>query len=103
MAITKEQARKVRQSVHTGDLSLSISLDGITTVDTRTFSIAAEKVSWQSDTNLTGNIEFSIDGITFFGTTAFAATVPGSYNTHLVRVVRITRTGGTGKVHLLSK
>jgi hypothetical protein len=103
MAITKEQARKVRQPVHTGDLSLSVSLDATTTVDTRTFSVAAEKVSWQSDGTLAGTIEFSIDGVIFFGSTAFAATVPGSYSTHLVRVVKITRTGGAGKLHLLAK
>jgi len=103
MAITKEQARKVRQPVSTGDLSLSISLDGTTTIDIRQLSISAEKISWQSDGDLAGTVEFSLDGVTFFGSVAFAATVPGSYSTHLIRVVKITRTGGAGKLHLLAR
>jgi hypothetical protein len=103
MAVTKEQARKVRQPVHTGDLSLSIALDGTTTIDTRILSIVAEKVSWQSDASLAGTIEFSINGTDFFGSVVFAATVPGSYSTHLIRAIKITRTGGAGKLHLLAK
>jgi len=103
MGITKEQARKVRQPVSTGDLSLSISLDGTTTIDIRQLSISAEKISWQSDGDLAGTVEFSLDGVTFFGSVAFAATVPGSYSTHLIRVVKITRTGGAGKLHLLAR
>ena len=103
MAVTKEQARKVRQAVQTDDLSLSIALDGTTTIDTRIFSVVAEKVSWQSDSTLAGTVEFSINGTDFFGSVAFAATAPGSYNTHLIRAIKITRTGGAGKLHLLAK
>jgi hypothetical protein len=103
MAITKEQARKVRQPVSTGDLSLTVSLDGTTTTETKSLSISAEKVSWVSDGTLAGNVEFSIDGVTFFGLVAFAAATPGSYNTHLVRVIKVTRTSGTGKLHLLAR
>jgi hypothetical protein len=103
MAITKEQARKVRQPVVTGDLALSVSLSASATTETKILSISAEKVSWQSDGTLAGNIEFSIDGVTFFGSTAFTAGVPGSYSTHLVRAIKITRTGGTGKLHVLAR
>lgn len=102
MAITKEQARKVRQPVSTGDLSLSVSLDAVTTSEIKSLSISAEKVSWVSDGSLTGTVEFSIDGVIFFSSTAFALATPGSFSTHLVRSVRITRVSGTGKLHLLA-
>ena len=102
MAITKEQARKVRQPVSTGDLSLTISLDAVTTSEIKSLSISAEKISWVSDGTLAATVEFSIDGVTFFGSVAAAVAVPGSYNTHLVRAVRVTRTAGTGKLHLLA-
>ena len=103
MAITKEQARKVRQPVLTSDLSLSIALDGTTTVDTRILSIVAEKITVQSDGTLAGTVEFSVNGTDFFGSVAFVATVPISYSTNLVRVVKITRTGGSGKLHLVAR
>jgi hypothetical protein len=103
MAITKEQARKVRQAVNASDVSLSIPLDASTTVDTRILSIVAEKISWQSDGNLAGTIEFSADGVNFGNSTAIAANTLASFSTHLVRAVKITRSSGAGSLHLLAK
>ena len=103
MAITKIQARKVRQPVLTGDYSLSGVLDGTTTIETLTLSLPAEKVTVQSDGTLAGNVEFSVNGVDFFGSTAFVATTPATYTANLVRVIKITRTGGTGKLHVLAR
>lgn len=103
MAVTKEQARKVRQSVSTGEVSMTASLSASSTTEIKSLGISAEKVSWISDGTLAGNVEFSIDGVTWFGSTAFTAATPGSYSTHLVRAVKVTRTGGTGKLHLVAR
>lgn len=102
MAVSKQQARKVRQPVLTGDLFLTGTLDGTTLTEIVLLSSVAEKISVQSDGSLAGTVEFSINGTDFFGSAAFVATVPISYNTHLVRAVRVTQTGGTGKLHLLA-
>lgn len=102
MAITKTQARKVRQPVLTGDYSLSETLDAATTQETLTLSLAAEKVTVQSDGNLAGTVEFSVNGVNFFSSTAFTATTPVTYSANLVRVIRITRTSGAGKLHILA-
>jgi len=103
MAVTKAQARKVRQPVLVGDFAISSALDGTTTVDIVTLSSVAEKVTVQSDGTLAGTVEFSVNGTTFFGSTAFTATVPLTYSTNLVRVVKVTRTGGAGQLHMVAR
>jgi len=103
MAVTKQQARKVRQSVLIGDLYLTSILDAITTVEVFELSSISEKVTIQSDSTLAGTIEFSTNGTDFYGSTAFVATVPITYSTHLVRVVKVTRTGGSGRLHLVAR
>jgi hypothetical protein len=103
MAVTKQQARKVRQPVLNGDLAISAALDATTTVDIVTLSSVAEKVTVQSDGTLAGTVEFSINGVTFYGSTAFTAGVPLTYSTHLVRVIKVTRTGGAGKLHMVAR
>lgn len=102
MAVSKQQARKVRQPVLTGDLFLSGTLDGTTTTEIIYLSSVAEKITVQSDGTLAGTVEFSVNGTDFFGSAAFAAITPVSYNVHLARVIRVTRSSGTGKLHVLA-
>lgn len=102
MAVSKQQARKVRQPVLTGDHYLSTLLDATNTTEVLLLSSVANKISVQGDGTLAGTIEFSINGLDWYGSTAFTAVTPVSYNTHLVRAVKITRTGGSGKLHLLA-
>ena len=102
MAITKIQARKVRQPVLEGDLAITSILDGTTTTDTMILSSVAEAITVQSDGTLAGNITFSVNGTDFFGSTVFTATTPVTYNTHLIRLIKVTRTGGTGRLHLIA-
>ena len=102
MAVSKQQARKVRQPVLTGDLFLSGTLDGTTTTEIVLLSSVAEKITVQSDGTLAGTVEFSVDGTDYFGSAAFVAVTPVSYSTHLARAIRITRTVGTGKLHILA-
>lgn len=103
MAVSKIQARKVRQPVLIGDLAISTTLDATTTTDIIELSSIAEKVTIQSDGTLAGNVEFSINGINFFSSTAFTATTPVTYSTNLIRVIKVTRTGGSGKLHIVAR
>lgn len=104
MAITKAQARQVRQPSLVGDMAITATLDGTTTTEIITFSAVAEKVSFQADGDLAGTVEFSIDGVNFKNSTAIGATnAIVTFNTHMSKVIRVTRSGGSGKLHVLAK
>jgi hypothetical protein len=102
MAVTKQQARKVRLPVLTGELYLSGVLDGTTTEEIIELSSVADKITFQSDGNLAGAVLFSINGLDFASSTAFTANTMVSFNTHLVRVIKITRSSGSGKLHIVA-
>lgn len=102
MAITKAQARKVRQPVLKGDHAITGTLDATTTTEDITLSCIATSVTLQGDGTLAGNATFSVNGVDFGSSTAFVAATMVTFNTHNVRVIRITRTGGTGKMHVIA-
>jgi hypothetical protein len=103
MAVTKIQARKVRQPVLIGDLAISKELNGAGQTDIVELSSVAEKVTVQSDGTLAGTVSFSINGVDFFGSTAFTATTPLTYSTNLVRIVKVAWTSGSGKLHMVAR
>lgn len=98
MTILKKASQKVRQQTHAGVKLVTGTLDGTTTVEVLELGGAMSKVSWSSTGTLAGNVEFSINGQTWFSSTAFVAGTPGSFNTHNVNAIRVTRTGGTGEL-----
>lgn len=98
MTILKKASQKIRQQVSGGLKTATGTLDGTTTVEIVEFGAAMSKVSWSSTGTLAGNIEFTINGQTWFTSTAFVAGTPGSFTAHNVNAVRITRTGGTGEL-----
>ena len=104
MGYSKKQAKTVRQPVLVGDTQVTGTLDGTTTVETVTLSCVAEKVSFQADGTLAGNVTFSIDGVNFGNSTAIGGSnAIVTFSTHMVKVLKVTRTGGTGKLHILGK
>jgi len=103
MAVSKQQSSLVRQRNSTGDLQQA-NLDASNTSVTLELGMTADKVTYVMNGSLTGTIDFSINGKDFYGSTAIPATgTPGTYNTHLVKLVRIQRTGGAGSVVVASK
>jgi hypothetical protein len=98
MSLDKKERSKTRQLISTGAVLSSNELDGTTTEEVINLGIAASKVSYQSTKTLAGNISFSINGKDFFDSTAFTATVQASYITHNVVAVKVSRTGGTGRM-----
>jgi hypothetical protein len=103
MAITKAQARRVRQPTFVGDLEVTGTLSANPSVEILELSSIAEKITVQSSGTLAGNLEISVNGTDWLAATAFVATTIVSYNTHLIRLVRVTRTGGTGRLHLIAR
>ena len=102
MAITKAQARKVRQPVLSGEILLSVALSASPSVEIIELGNVASKITVQSSGDLAGTVEFSVDGVTFASSTAFTATTLVSFSTHLIRVVKITRVSGSGKLHMVA-
>ena len=76
----------------------TVDLDGTTTEDVVQLGISASKVSFQRQGNLTATIEFSLNGEDFQDSTNISNAAIGSYDTHIVTVVKITRTDGEGSV-----
>lgn len=83
-------------------MMFSDQLDENKVTDIISLGFASEKVSFQATGDLAGTIEFSINGKDYFGSAAISTT-PGSYSTHNVTSVRVTRTSGSGKLAIAAK
>lgn len=104
MAVSKIQARKTAQSVNIGETVKTDLLDVANTEVTITFNSVAEKVSFQASDTLAGDVTFSLDGQNFGNTTAIGgANAIVSFNTHNIRVIKVTRSGGSGKLTIAAK
>ena len=105
MAISKAKARSVKNAVLSGDEQSTKLLDGLspaTTISIVELTGPASKVSIQTSGTLVGTAEFSINGSTFYGSTALIAGAPISYSTHNTSVIRITQTSGSGRASIIS-
>lgn len=102
MGYSKKEVRKAREKVSVGDMVSTETLDASNTVEIIQLGIPADKVSYQTDGTLAGTIEFSINGTTWSGSAAISTTI-GTYTASLVKAVRVTRSGGSGKLHILAK
>lgn len=104
MGYSKKQSRQSRQSVSIGDSEVTGVLDATNTIEIVALSCVAEKVSFQASGDLAGTVEFSIDGVNFKNSTAIGSTnAVVTFNTHMSKVLRVTRTGGSGRLAILAK
>jgi hypothetical protein len=101
---TRRQAlQKFQNPVDTTDSRVTGLMDATNTVEIIELAIDAEKVSFQADGSLAGTVEFSISGIDYVNSTAIGgANAIVTFNTHMVSSLRVTRTGGSGKLHVLA-
>lgn len=95
---TRKDVQQVRQNIATGQRDYTNELSASSTTEIIKLAGAMSKVTVQSTDTLAGTIEFSVNGRDFFGSTAFAATVPVTYSTNNFNSIRVTRTAGTGKL-----
>lgn len=102
MGYDKRSARVPRRAVLAGDKVITGDLSASPSVEIISLTGVAQKVTWQSLGTLAGNIEFSSNGTDFYSSTAFTANTAGSYNTHNVVAVKVTRTSGSGKLVILA-
>ena len=104
MAISKEQARKVRQATREGDEHRSITISAAPTTDTIEFSIVAEKVSYQAiDPLMTATVTVSADGINFIAGTDLTAGAIITYSAHMIKAIKFVRTAGAGQIVVLAR
>ena len=101
MAITKAQARKVRQPVLTQEV-LSTPDMGVGAVLDLELSSVCTEITASSPGALAASVSFSIDGVNFYGSMSVPAGGVNTYgntgSSNLVKIVRVTHTGGTGKL-----
>ena len=103
-ATRREALQQFQQPVNITDSRVTGTLDAATASEIITLAVAAEKVSFQASGTLTGNVLFSIDGINFTNTTAIGGSnAIVTFSSHLVKVLRVDRVAGTGKLHILAR
>lgn len=102
MAVTKSQARKVRQPTLPGDMEITSTLSA-TGTEVVELSAVAEKVTFQSSGTLAYSYELSANGKNWSTPVAVAANALSTASTHLAKMVRITWTSGSGKVTILAR
>jgi hypothetical protein len=99
MAYSKKDVQRAKQAVAVGVGISTSTLDATTTVEILQFGGAMSKVTFQGSGNLVGTVEFSVNGINWFSSTAIAAAnAPTTFSTHNFNSMRVTRTSGTGTV-----
>lgn len=104
MAISKQDARKVKHSVLSGDERTSPTIDASTTTYDFEITGPTQKFTVQGSGNLAYTYDVSANGQNFTGSpVSVAANAMSTYpGTHVVAVIRITRVSGAGKVTLLA-
>ena len=99
MTYSKKEAQRVRQKVSVGTALVTGLLDAATTVEVLSFGGAMSKVTFQGTDTLAGTVEFSVNGINWFSSTAIgAANAAVSFSTHNFNSMRVTRSGGSGQL-----
>ena len=89
--------------VDTTDSRITSDLDAVNTTEIVELAIDARAVSFQASGTLAGTVEFSINGVNWVNSTAIgAANAIVTFNTHVVAKLRVTRTSGSGKLHILA-
>lgn len=102
MGFNKAQTGRLRTAMRITDSRVTQELSAGMSDDVE-LSIVAAKITVQNSDGLTGTIEVSCDGVNFISMGVIPA--PGtmlSYSTHLVAVVRVNCTGGSGLVTILA-
>lgn len=97
---TRKEAAQAKQRVSSGTAIATAVLDASNTTEDLRFPTGA-KVSFQATGDLAGTILFSISGEEYVSSVAIpAANALGSFNTHNVCGIRVTRSGGSGQLFI---
>lgn len=102
MGFNKAQTGRLRTAMRITDSRVTGDLTSGTS-EQLALNIVASKVTIQNSDGITGTYDVSCDGVNFVAVGALpSAGTMTSYSTHLVAVVRINCTGGTGGVTILA-
>lgn len=101
MTILKKASQKIRQQTSGGLKAVTGLLDGTTTTEILELGAAMSRVTFQGSGDLAGTVEFSVNGTTWFSSTAIAgANAPTTYSTHNFNAMKVTRSGGSGQLSI---
>lgn len=84
-----------------GDTITTSVLSASTTEEVISIANPGSVIAWQSKDTLAANIEISLNGTDYISAGTATAAGISSFNTHPVRFVKVTRTGGEGKLVLV--
>jgi hypothetical protein len=104
MGLDYKKREKAVQKVKSGVKYSTGTLDATTTTEEFHDIGVLEKVTFQANGTLAGTVEFSLDGSQWSSSTAIGAVgALVTFSTHLVCAIKVTRTGGTGKLAIAGK
>ena len=102
MDIGKAQTRLIRDKIDGTDSALTATLNAGNTVATIELGVVARQITLQATGDLAGTFTVSANGSNFVtGGSLAAANGLATYNSNSVKVVQITRSGGSGTVTIL--
>lgn len=99
MSLEIQYRKRVRERIDTTAIHSTPTLDASNTTHDIKLDVVAQKITVQVTSGLTVTITGSVNGKDFFAIAAgvtTADTYGDGANEHLVKVVRITRTAGSG-------
>lgn len=99
MGYSKKDIQRAHQDVSVGVGLCTGTLDASVTTEIIQFGGALSRVTFQGSGTLAGTVEFSVNGTNWFSSTAIAGSnAPTTYSTHNFNSMRVTRSGGSGKL-----
>jgi hypothetical protein len=101
--LTLQDGIKGRRVPGFGDILTTQLLNGTETQEILSIANPGRKIAWQCNGSLTCNVEVSINGTDFVATGTGAVASISFFDTHPVRFIRVTRTGGEGKLILVTE
>lgn len=92
--VNKKQSDLARQRINASD---SLATDSMSAAGSQILELGmvAQKVTVTTTGSLSATVDFSIDGVNFFGSFT-ASSTPTTYSTNLVKLVRVTWISGSG-------
>lgn len=86
-----------------GDILTTDVLNAVDTEEILSIANPGEVIAWQCNGSLVCDVEVSLNGADFVAAGTGAVATIASFSTHPVRFVKITRTGGEGKLVLVTR
>ena len=98
MGYKKDEVKRLRQPVGLDDLVSTGTLDATNLIELINLSMVTSKISYQRVGTLECTVEVSLNGADFESATAVTTAALTSYSSHNIKLIRVTRTAGSGRL-----